>query len=632
MKNRKISIVLAFFSLLCITGCNESPTEETSFVVTPKTYRVASYRLELSNSVLREGTTFYDGANPVLYKGGSLYEQKITYTIKKGSVSYSAGDRLGVGSYSFEVKTNTMNNDEIIKGTFEVKSSRPIKGEEGKGYHTLSDKEVSDTAVSNYKFVGSLGEGKTASKGSPNLLVIPLYFDGDNLTFSNNELNKIEKAYFGKAEETSWESVTSYYEKSSYGKLKFQGKVVAPYRYPSSSVSVEKAFLAGRLSVNDIVERAVKEVLSRDNINPIDYDINSDGYLDGIEIIYKTTQSMTEETTSLWWCFTSSLHAEPNKDAPVTDRYFWSLYSQIETPYYPNSIDAHTIVHETGHMLGLNDYYDYDSKSIPVGAVDMMDRNIGDHSAYSKYLLGWVNPKIIDGSASDFQITLSSFTDTGDCVILRNTISDPFNGTPYDEYLMLSYLTPTGVNLQDSKGYAEYSYKGGYKKSGLQLTHIDNRMISFEGSEVSAEGYLDYSKAAYTDELTNEEEIQTIDGKNILTKSPSFTMASNTASQSYAINSDGNFVGNSKYKEITLVPANKSTSFLSSTDLSAMGSQANLFGLSSYGCGSSYFSNYAYKGLFPNETAWNDGSQNNFVFEVLSQSDSAISIRFIKNF
>lgn len=50
--------------------------------------------------------------------------------------------------------------------------------------------------------------------------------------------------------------------------------------------------------MGDIVERAVKEVLSRDNINPVDYDINSDGYLDGIEIIYKTTQSMTEETTS----------------------------------------------------------------------------------------------------------------------------------------------------------------------------------------------------------------------------------------------------------------------------------------------------------------------------------------------
>ncbi len=632
MKNRKISIGLAFFSLLCVTGCNESPTEETSFVVTPKTYRVASYRLELANSVLREGTTFYDGTNPILYKGGSLYEQKITYTIKKGNASYSAGDRLSAGSYTFEAKTGAMSSDEVIKGDFEVRSSRPIEGREGKGYHTLSDEEVSRTAVSNYKFVGSLGEGKTASTGSPNLLVIPLYFEGDGLTFSDKELNKIEKAYFGKAEETSWESVTSYYEKSSYGKLKFQGKVVSPYCYPSSSLSVEKAFLAGRLSVNDIVEGAVKEVLSRDNINPTDYDTNSDGYLDGIEIIYKTTQSMTEATTSLWWCFTSSLHTEANKESPVTDRYFWSLYSQIETPYYQNSIDAHTIVHETGHMLGLNDYYDYDSKSVPAGAVDMMDRNVGDHSAYSKYLLGWINPKIIDGSASDFKITLSSFTDTGDCVILRNTVSDPFNGTPYDEYLMLSYVTPTGVNLQDSQGYAEYSYKGCYKRSGLQLTHIDNRLMSFEGSAVSSDGYLDYSKAAYTDILANEEKIEAIDGKNILTKSPSFTMTSNSASQSYAIDAKGNFVGNSKYREITLVPANKSTSFLSSTDLSAMGSQANLFGLSSYGCGSSYFSNYAYKGLFPDETTWNDGSQNNYVFEVLSQSNSTITIRFIKNF
>ena len=156
-------------------------------------------------------------------------------------------------------------------------------------------------------------------------------------------------------------------------------------------------------------------------------------------------------------------------------------------------------------------------------------------------------------------------------------------------------------------------------------------MISFAGSTVDDDGEFDRSSVTYTDILTNEEKIETIDGKNILTSSPSFTLTSNTASYSYYVN-NGTLLGNSKYREITAIPASKSQTFQGKNGISEMGVQTVLFGTTAYGCGSSYYSNYAYQKLFPNGVTWNDGSTNNYVFEILSQSDSSITIRFIKNF
>ena len=640
MKNQKNIIKIALFSLVLLSGCMQTPSSssfssssEEEFVPVPATYRTGSFRLELANTLLREGTTFYDGTSPILYSGGRPYTQQVVYSINKDGVSFSAAEPLSIGRYTFKAKATLMSDS--LKGTFEVKKSATALGKEGKGYYTISEEETLKTRLQNFTYVGALSEGKTPSIGSPKLLVIPLSFS--DTSFSQKELNKIEKAYFGKDADTSWESLVSYYEKSSYGKLKFEGKVVAPYQYSLTSKEVEDRYLGKTLTVNDIVDSVVREVFKRDNLNRKDYDDNEDGYLDGVEIIYKSSREMTDSTKTLWWCFASSLHNEPKKENPIQNRYFWSLYSQIETPYYSDSIDAHTLVHETGHMLGLNDYYDYTSKTVPAGAVDMMDRNIGDHCAYSKYMLGWVTPKVVDGSASDFEITLSSFTDTGDCLILRNTTEDPFNNTPYDEYLMLSYITPSGVNEQDSHGYGEYNYagygnRGGYSKAGLQAMHIDNRLLSFEGSKVSENNEIDYSKAAYTDALNNEESIQIVDGNRILTSSPSFTMSSNTPTQSYGINSNGLFGVTPKIKEITAIPASKTLLFQGSNGTQAMGVQSNLFGTKEYDCGSTYFSNYDYRKLFNDDLVWNDGSKNNFNFQVLEQKDDSITLRILKNF
>ena len=55
---------------------------------------------------------------------------------------------------------------------------------------------------------------------------------------------------------------------------------------------------------------------------------------------------------------------------------------------------AQTIIHETGHALGLIDYYSNPTTFTPnkgMNTNDMMNDNIGDHCGFSKWLLGWID-------------------------------------------------------------------------------------------------------------------------------------------------------------------------------------------------------------------------------------------------
>lgn len=323
------------------------------------------------------------------------------------------------------------------------------------------------------------------SIGNPKVLVIPIEFS--NCKAPTDMVSNLEKAFFGTSSDTGWESLKSYYYKSSYGKLEISGTVLAPYNtgkttsyydnlYSQYLKDLEKYELGKTDEYPDCVEYSIiKEVLEYyDNqINYNDYDYNNDGCIDSIYLVY--TYEYSEDSDSFWWAYTNEY---------LTDDY--EYYDDVEADFYmfmsyefffdklnneTVTLNAETVIHETGHLLGLDDYYDYDSTVGPDGGIgggDMMDYNVGDHNAYSKLLLGWINPYVVSGTTST--ITLNSFGSTGDAVI----VFKQYEGSFFGEYYIIDFYTPDGLNEQCAGD------RGLFATSGIRIYHIDSTLNSPE--------------------------------------------------------------------------------------------------------------------------------------------------------
>ncbi len=316
--------------------------------------------------------------------------------------------------------------------------------------------------------------GVTPSKGNVKIFVVPVNFS-DLITvydFRNKtNLNKLKAAFSGTKEDYTTEyaeSLKSFYLKSSYGALNFDF-VFTDIFTPSftSEDFVKRTDDYGTETSYLIEEFYSNGTIGKQKINFLDpsYDVNNDGYVDGVWFIYNDDR--VNKRTNYW---------------PYT--YWYQKNSNINISVYANcsvyftyegtslGYDAHTLCHETGHMLGLDDYYITSgggNTMSPLGGLDMMDYNIGDHNAFSKFALDWVKPYIVE---DDSLLTIKPFESSGECIIIPTS---SFNESAFSEYIILEYYTPTGLNELDSK----VAYQGLEKYftiPGIRMFHVDARL------------------------------------------------------------------------------------------------------------------------------------------------------------
>lgn len=328
-------------------------------------------------------------------------------------------------------------------------------------------------------------------EGSPNLLVIPVWFTDSNRFITSdakkaNVKEDIQKIYFGSTSETGWHSVSSYYKEESKGKLNLQGVVSDWYE---SGISYRSAG-SSSFDTSGLVQDAVNWYFSTTGDDRAKYDSDGDKVMDGVMLIYAAPDYVTlkqDQYTNLWaYCFWIQPESTPLGVYPNV--FFWASYDFIYggntaptrtgSSYYNGdtmhcNLDAHTYIHEMGHVFGLEDYYDYSSYGyFPAGAFSMQDYNVGGHDPYSVFALGWASAYIPEDTAT---ITISSFQENHDLILLSPHFNEYFS--PFDEYILLELYTPSGLNEKDST----YKYQGriiGPKTSGIRVWHVDSRLAT----------------------------------------------------------------------------------------------------------------------------------------------------------
>ncbi len=338
-------------------------------------------------------------------------------------------------------------------------------------------------------------DGYMPSVGDVKVLVIPIKFKNvwtNNTTLASYH-DDITRAFFGT--DTGYESLATYYKKSSYGKLNISGEVLPWYTPAYESTYYENIYssTSKSVSITNTLGDLALEVLEyyKDTIDFSEYDYDKDGILDGVYLICNKD---SQDHGSLYWSWVTYYGGKNNVDGYKLYQFMWSTIRFVHTDdYYKtikhNGVNAISFIHETGHMMGIDDFYDYSANeykenifgvkkitkkgegcNLGSGGFDMMDSNVGDHNANTKMMLGWITPYVITRDAT---IDLNAFSKSGDAIIVAPSFDMEVGNL--SEYFIIEYYDHDGLadqNIYDTRGFTT---------SGIRIFHV-NSQVEYDGS------------------------------------------------------------------------------------------------------------------------------------------------------
>lgn len=295
---------------------------------------------------------------------------------------------------------------------------------------------------------GTRGSG-LPSVGSPKMLVLLVEFD----EYPARPADTAEAMYariFGSGGTFPFESLRAYYSRSSYGKLNIDGNVLGWYK------AGKRADIAQTREGREALVK--KALLNYKDHDFSQYDNNGDGTVDYFAVIWT---GPVGEWATFWWGVAP--HFSDKKftvSGKKLNAYTWQgVVHKWEEP--DAEFKIRTLVHETGHALGLPDYYDYKPGTGPdggVGNIDIMDSNHYDHNCFSKFMLGWIEPQVVRLGG---EFNLPPASEAGKCLMLVPPGREP---GPFGEFFLVENRRKIGNDTE--KGFV----------GGLLVWHIDARL------------------------------------------------------------------------------------------------------------------------------------------------------------
>jgi M6 family metalloprotease-like protein len=248
-----------------------------------------------------------------------------------------------------------------------------------------------------------------------------------------------------------YESLTNFYKRASYNQLDLStGSALGVYHAPYNRSAVAQT-TTGR---ENLIKEAINYFHGR-GVNFAQFDNDGNGQIEYFIVLWTGPDN---GWANFWWGYqTGWSDSTFNVDGKTLGKYSWQWEyhsgSQISGPFNPR-----VVIHETGHGLGLPDYYDYDDTLGPdggVGGLDQMDSNWGDHNAFSKWVLEWITPTVI--GTGGLYVTLNpSGSNPGAVLIMPNATATGSSG----EFFIVQNRYRTGNDVT-------------YPSDGMLIWHVD---------------------------------------------------------------------------------------------------------------------------------------------------------------
>jgi len=305
-----------------------------------------------------------------------------------------------------------------------------------------------------------------------------------------NSQNTINTSLFGQpASGAPYESLAAYYRRASYGILNLGNGTTLGWYQAGKNRGQIATTKAGR-------EGLIKEAIQHFNNQGHDfsqYDNNGNGVIDYFMVFWTGPDT---GWASFWWGYQTSFSDNNfTVDGVRLGKYSW----QWETRPVGGTFSPRVAIHETGHALGLPDYYDYRSQQGPeggVGGADMMDANQLDHNCFSKWMLDWLEPTVISNGSQT--VTFQPSSTHQSCAAVMPGLD---SGEIFSEYYMLQ-------NRQKVENDV------GIPGTGLMIWHVD-ATLDAAGTDFAFDNSYTSHKLLRLMEADGLEDIEALRGFNV---------------------------------------------------------------------------------------------------------------------
>ena len=323
-----------------------------------------------------------------------------------------------------------------------------------------------------YSFWNTSGEARTI-----NCMIIPVHFTdgyGFDLFFARQVKTIMETDEF---------SARNYYLNASYGKIDLQYEIMPVYDVGISSWDMEAKwestgdyywYSEHYWQIYDSTRAKYKGDLSK-------FDTDNDGYADMVimvfddpsvsgEDVYGTLYGGKVSSMKFSRCAYNASHTYPSCNHFVC----LEKYQMMDT----DELDV--VVHEIGHMFGIGDLYSSGDieEYYPHTALgfDMHDTQTGDLNPWTKMSFGWLDPYVITPDTEEVTLRLRCSALYPDCILIPT--SKGWNGTPFDEFMLVDVLAKAGNNTRDwdEEMLWDAVKHRGRINGGVRILHVDQRL------------------------------------------------------------------------------------------------------------------------------------------------------------